>query len=426
MICFRKDKTRLKTGLKCMSIFLCLISALYPSVKTDAYTHASANTEWISQGEMIRDLLKTFMTIPSWPATISSGKDTNVYFVFQDAKLAQNVWLPPSPVTATAWIGLHCVFPNKPFNEYPRLLDIHTKDPLKSVTAGQVSEWIVNWSIIARKINLLTEPTRNPFQLLRDFSVFWGTGITSPNQIITRRQALEINNNLVSACRGWRVMAPNEIMLLSPFQTCGLNYFVPTTDPLYNLKDSVWISWSSFIKTSGDEAGWILSDWPKVYGKIVQSEDSSTLILLPNGNISLNAFNNSNYHPGPNLTFANSDQYAVGNYETAIPINEGHSSRIQKATFPFVLSPIVQSPSIGHIKMFGGFPNLDTISYFSSPFYSGGTTKFLLPGPAQTYEIGYVGSKIIRVGLDNYIANGPNHCYYSTNYLAQILAGGPV
>ena len=215
------------------AVALTLTTALSPAVTANAATSARAHVE--TQGQMIRGLLATFDTIPSWPGSTPHG-------IYDFNPKTPNV---TNPITPDAWVGLKCVFPTAKPSQYPGLLGIHTATPNAPVTAGQAAQWIVDWSVVARKMNLALEPTARPFQLLQDFSVFWGTKITSSNQTLTMSQAAMIRNNLVEACRGWRIVARNKIQFLEPFVTIGSGI---TNSHAVTWKDVSTANWGMWLQ----------------------------------------------------------------------------------------------------------------------------------------------------------------------------------
>lgn len=394
------------------------------SPTANAATSARAHAE--TQGQMIRGLLATFDTIPSWPASTPHG-------IYDFNPKTPNV---TNPITPDAWVGLKCVFPTAKPSQYPGLLGIHTETPNAPVTAGQAAQWIVDWSVVARKMNLALEPTARPFQLLQDFSVFWGTKITSPNQVLTMSQAATIRNNLIEACRGWRIVARNKIQFLEPFVTIGSGKMgrAATNNDIGSVNWSQWtqavrymnyasasaLKSTSVFKKEGFTGGpytrhWTLSDWHTVYGAITRLQNAVTITLLSHNQVRLSIESTSEYGLGSYVSWANADGVGVSgwdqyqlNYWSPKALGWNRPIILQKGRSYGLKDHNVQTtyraPSGDGLLFYGTSPfTLYTDTYGGNVMGSTG------------FEIVYRGVQIVAV---NMIPQG-NGLYWNTNYPQQ-------
>lgn len=418
----------MKTSLFPLLTVLCMIISLTPTVSASAATSARAHVE--TQGAMIRGLIATFNDIPSWP-----GLDAHGRIYGQDPK--SNIL---QPITANAWVGLHCVFPTAQPSQYPHLLGIHTSTPTSPVTAGQAAQWIVDWSVVARKMNLALEPISNPFQLLQDFSVFWSTGITSPDQVLTTAEAAAIRNNLVEACRGWRILEENRIAFLEPFITIGSTVRGREATSA-DIASASWGKWlqavrymnyasesalksTSVFKKEGFTGGpymkhWTLQDWPEVYSAITKLQNQSTLTILSSTRVRLSIESNQEYGLGSSIAWANAkgmgvsgwDQYQV-NYWSPKALGWNHPILLQRGESYGLQMDHVQT---GFRSPQGDF----LLFYRTSPFtlytdtYGGSVME------STGFEIVVRGSNIVAVNMQP-LGYGS---YWNTNYPSQVAWG---
>lgn len=410
------------------AVALTLTTALSPAVTANAATSARAHAE--TQGQMIRGLLATFDTIPSWPASTPHG-------IYDFNPKTPNV---TNPITPDAWVGLKCVFPTAKSSQYPALLGIHTATPNAPVTAGQAAQWIVDWSVIARKMNLALEPTARPFQLLQAFSVFWGTKITSLNQVLTMSQAAAIRNNLVEACRGWRILARNKIQFLEPFVTIGSGKMgrAATNNDIGSVNWSKWnqavrymnyasasaLKNSSVFKKEGFLGGpytrhWKLSDWPEAYGAITALQNDVTLTLRPHNQVRLSIESTNEYGLGSYVSWADAngksvsawDQYQLNywtpkafGWNSPITIEKGHTYGLKDTHN----QTGYKAPTGDGLLFYGTSPfTIYTDTYGGNVMGSTG------------FEIVYRGAQIVAVNM----VPQSNGLHWNTNYPAQVSWG---
>ncbi len=212
----------------------------------------------VTQASAVRQLMATFNDVPSWPKNlevISPGQTSG--FQWLDGK--KNPYDKPNE-----WVGLKCVFPGVPASQYTTLLRITPTKPTGTLTAAQLSQWVVNWEVAARRVDMKIEPTQNPYGLLKLFSFFYGTHITGPNSIVTQKDVSAIRNNIVEVSRGWRLLARNKIQILAPLQD------VRTTVGNFP-------NFARVHHLTGDQV-------PK-YGPMIDAQDSATLTFERNGNV---------------------------------------------------------------------------------------------------------------------------------------------
>ncbi|SIT10586.1 hypothetical protein SAMN05421799_1142 [Alicyclobacillus vulcanalis] len=218
---------------------------------------APTNPNVLTQKSAVYQLIEVFNTIPSWPTGLQS--------IDPATQNAQWDW-KYKPIPPSQWVGLACVFPGDPESKYAADLGIQMTDPNGPVTAGQLAQWIVDWEIKARHVNMAWEPSQDPYTLLQDFSFFYGTDVKGPNSVLTQKDMMAIRNNIVEVSRGWRQLGTNKVELLEP------------------LMDPNAVS-GAFVYLAKHHEDWSLSDWPKVYLAFIRTVDSQTLTFEPNGNV---------------------------------------------------------------------------------------------------------------------------------------------
>ena len=212
----------------------------------------------VTQASAVRQLMAAFAHVPSWPQNlemVSPGQTSG--FIWIDGK--KNPYDKPSE-----WVGLKCVFPGEPASKYATLLKMTATKATGTVTAAQLSQWVVNWAVAARNVDMKLEPTQNPYGLLKLFSFFYGTDITGPHSIVTQKDMGAIRNNIVEVSRGWRLLARNKIQILAPLQD------VRTTVGNFPI-------FSERRHLTGSQV-------PK-YGPMIRAQDSATLTFGRNGDV---------------------------------------------------------------------------------------------------------------------------------------------
>ncbi|MCY0876012.1 MAG: hypothetical protein OWT28_07090, partial [Firmicutes bacterium] len=278
----------------------------------------------VTQASVISQLMAVFHDVPSWPK----------YLEAMDPETQSYDWAHVDDAIApTKWIGLACVFPGSKPSQYPLLLGIREATPKAQVTAGQLAQWIVDWEVSARRVDLSQEPTQNPFALLKRFSFFWGTEITGPKSVITGRDMATIRNNIVEVSRGWRILSRNQVQFLEPLADCvNIKIQFPTL-----------VNNHQFTK----------ADWPEVYGAIVKVQDSMTLTVEPNGNVVYRYQKGTGYSLGIGGHFVNQQGIVYSAYSWKIAhmfesaaLNEPSPEVFEPLQHP-VHFPFVQNHELG-------------------------------------------------------------------------------
>ncbi|WP_304459045.1 hypothetical protein [Alicyclobacillus sendaiensis] len=248
---------------------------------------APTNPNVLTQKSAVYQLIEVFNTIPSWPKGLQGI----------DPQTQQTQWnWYDKPIPESEWTGLACVFPGDPESKYAADLGIQMTNPNGPVTAGQLAQWIVDWEIKARHVNMAWEPSQDPYTLLQDFSFFYGTDVKGPNSVLTQKDMMAIRNNIVEVSRGWRQLGPNKVELLAPLMEAdqGVN-----GDFLY------------FVKHNME---WKMSDWPSVYARMVRTVDSQTFTFEPNGNVVYTYQRGFGVTPNVTAEFLNNKEVASTEY----------------------------------------------------------------------------------------------------------------
>lgn len=252
---------------------------------TTSSAPTSSNT--LTQKSAVYQLIEVFNTIPSWPTGLQ-GVNPNT----QDAQWDWKY----KPIPPSQWIGLACVFPGDPESKYAADLGIQMTNPNGPVTAGQLAQWIVDWEIKARHVNMAWEPSQDPYTLLQDFSFWYGTDVKGPNSVLTQKDMMAIRNNIVEVSRGWRQLGPNKVELLAPL-----------VDAEYGVS-------AAFRGLARPGYEFKISQWPSVYLQLIRTVDSQNYTFLSNGNVVYRYTRGTGYTPNINGVFLNADQHAYSAY----------------------------------------------------------------------------------------------------------------
>ena len=248
---------------------------------------APTNPNVLTQKSAVYQLIEVFNTIPSWPTGLQS--------IDPATQNAQWDW-KYKPIPPSQWVGLACVFPGDPESKYAADLDIQMTDPNGPVTAGQLAQWIVDWEIKARRVNMAWEPSQDPYTLLQDFSFFYGTDVKGPNSVLTQKDMMAIRNNIVEVSRGWRQLGSNRVELLAP------------------LVDAEYSVSAAFRGLARPGYEFKMSQWPSVYLQLIKTVDSQNYTFLSNGNVVYRYTRGTGYTPNINGVFLDSNQHAYSAY----------------------------------------------------------------------------------------------------------------
>jgi|GEM_PF-5057618 len=293
----------------------------------------------VTQSSAISQLIGVFNHVPSWPKYLEAiDPETQSY----------NWTHVEDALPSSKWTGLACVFPGSKPSQYADLLGITPSSPGAQVRASQLAQWIVNWEVKARRVDLKQEPTQNPFALLKLFSFFWGTSITGPQSVVTQSDMAAIRNNIVEVSRGWRLLSADRVQFLEPLAD---NVSIKDQFP-------VLVNNRQFTK----------SDWPKVYGAITKLQDSMTLTVETNGNVVYRYQKGTGYSLGIGGHFVNSKGIVYSSYSwkiahlfRAVAFNEPNpeifNPRVHLSDFSFVQSHELGMglpPEKGYVYYFDG------------------------------------------------------------------------
>ncbi len=203
----------------------------------------------------IEHLIKWENTVPVWPA----GLET------YDPNSGTAYWKNPNmKIPQSKWFGLAPIYGPNAIKD----LQIESAyEPQLPVTAGVLAHWIISFEKDARKLDMKLEPTQNEFQLLKDFGVFWRTGITSPTQILTAKQSNQIMENLNAVTYGLRVNK-NKVQFVEPLMSA----------------QGMVIDWEGLSEINKS----LKNDWPNAYGQLTKEMDTMSLTFTPGGKITYN------------------------------------------------------------------------------------------------------------------------------------------
>ncbi len=360
------------------------------------------NPTLATQAGMVAGLLDTFSRLPVWPKSLSMS-----------APFSARSWIPPSP---QAWVGLRAVFPGQPSSRYAALLGLSTPQPDDPATAGQAAQWIARWAVTARKINLATSVSRNPFEWAKTFSLFYGTNVQSPATVLTAADAQRILSNLVDSARGFRILGANRIAFLAPIVTLGKPGDVPNS--LYSTAVAVLRQLQAH---TGRTYTW--SDWPGLYKDAVEMQNSTQVTLTQNGALYSRRTSKS-YGVGSAFQWVSSAGVVTGEWNQSVTaVNSGNPHAVFGLHYPVA----IESHTFydGAATETGATPQISgaqILNYTSDPFSSATSSYFgfLLRGP--NYRVLYKGNTILNVSygpsfISKSISLGADYPAWAANQL---------
>lgn len=258
----------------------------------------------------IQQLIKWENTVPVWPA----GLET------YDPNSGTAFWKNPSmKIPESKWFGLAPVYgPNV------KGLQIESAyEPQLPMTAGVLAHWIISFEKDARQLNMSLEPTQNEFQLVQDFGVFQGTGITSPTQILTAKQSNQIMGNLNAVTYGVRVNE-NKVQFV---------------EPLMSVQGMV-IDWEGLSEINKS----LKNDWPSAYGQLIKMMDTMSLTFEPGGKIVYNRAKSNQIGLGLDVAYVTQTGHVSSELYRAGGTNYAKPSAFNLSV-PFTYSPTENTTS---------------------------------------------------------------------------------
>ena len=158
--------------------------------------------------QVAQGLLSVYATQQVWPWAYNMGFG----------------WSDGTPTPNTDWYGLSTVFPSKPSSEYAQLLGMTNVPSDQPITAGILGQWLFNWEKFARiphaEWNLLkNQPSQDPYTLMNDYSMFYGTDFSGPNSIVTANDLTMVEKDIREVDRGYRMLGANKMQVLVPMIT---------------------------------------------------------------------------------------------------------------------------------------------------------------------------------------------------------------
>ncbi|MHB1630149.1 MAG: hypothetical protein ACYCVB_17565, partial [Bacilli bacterium] len=323
------------------------------------------NPALATQAGLAAGLFNTFSRLPVWPKSLSMS-----------APFSARSWIPPSPL---AWVGLRAVFPGQPSSRYAALLGLTAAHPTAPATAGQAALWISRWAVIARKINLQTSVSQNPFAWAKTFSLFHGTDVQSPATVLTTADAQRILSNLVDSARGFRILGANRIAFLAPIVTLGKPGTVPNS--LYSTAVAVLRQLQAHAHT-GRTYTW--SDWPGLYKDAVEIQNSTQVTLTQNGAL-YSRRTSSRYGVGSDFQWVSSAGVVTGEWNQSMTaINSGNPRAVFGLHYPVAIQSHIFYDGASTVS--GALPQIpgaQILNYTSDPFSSATSPYFgfILRGP---------------------------------------------
>ena len=159
--------------------------------------------------DVVNGLLSVYATQQVWPVGLDTGLG----------------WLPGyTQVPNSQWYGLSTVFPNKPASDYAKLLGMTSVPQNQPITAGTLGQWLFTWEKIARLPHsswylLKNQPSQDPYTLMSDYSMFYGTDFTGPNSMVTAHDLQMVEQNIKEVDQGYRMLSANKMQVLVPMTT---------------------------------------------------------------------------------------------------------------------------------------------------------------------------------------------------------------
>lgn len=346
---------------------------------TQAGRSAMGNPSIASEAGFAQALLNAYSTLPVWPKSLPTN-----------ARLPLQAYRPPSK---GAWVGLKPVFPDSPPSEYGALLGMTIRQPAARVTAGAAAQWILDWAKTARLVNPAWSGSTNPFSWAETFSVFYGTGVSSPGTPLTSADAQRIVANLVDAARGYRVTGVGKIQFLAPILAAGNPAAMPNT--VRSMAETV-------VRQLKNHTGQSISlqGWSNLYRQAIQAQDR-VRIQLTSGGVSYQRLGGSPFGAGSDIQFASPAGTVTGEWSPSVKaINSGNPQVVYQMGYPVQILRDRFYFGVGAEPGFTGpIAGEPSFSYSSAP-YSRQTNSYfgvVLRGPR--YYVSYQGAAIEDVGL---------------------------
>lgn len=324
-------------------------SLLLTSTFTQFAFAATANTADPTATQVGQTLINFYQAQKVWPFHLQSF-DAN-------SQNNPNFYGTPSQggewdTNINDWIGLKTVFPSQPASALAKDLGMNNTPADKSITAGTLAQWIMNWEKDARNIHLKTPnghmlfPTTSSYQLMQLYSIFYHTNITSPKTVITFHDLQQVILNLRDVNQGYRLLATDQIELL---------------EPLFG--DQSLATFSHYYS-------------PSVMAAALREFDSVTLTFLKNGNVIYNRANYDGMVMERGFDFVRNNKvtnaYVLGSFET---INKQLSGKVPLTMMPYSNSNFGQD---------GLGPN--SLNYKRQP-YNGTFFYIHFSGPQNRYTL---------------------------------------
>lgn len=282
----------------------------YPTV-----ANAATTPSILTQQSAVNQLIAVFGDVSSWPKGLDSfNPTTQSGFYWIDDKT--------NPYSPSQWVGLACVFPGDKPSQYASDLGMTISNPTGTVTAGQLAQWVVKWEVKARNVQMSWEPSQDPYTILSDFSIFYGTDIKGPSSIVNQSDMMDIRNNIVEVSRGWRQLAPNKVELL-----------MPIVDAQYNF--------SGAFRSLVEIHDFSKADWSPVYAELIKTVDNQTYTAESNGTIVYQYMRGTGYTPGVSGLFVNQKSEAYSGYSFADEL----SLKAYKTDTPSLLAQAFNEPN---------------------------------------------------------------------------------
>lgn len=211
----------------------------------------SSTSIYVTQAQAIQDLMAAFSHIPSVPgrptpdttyikvpdSIYPKGDNSqpsrlrywyNYLMMHQYLNAYQSPHNSPQglpmPITPTAWVGLKCVFPDVPQNQWASKLGITANAPNAPATAEQVAEWIMDWAKKARNVlpGVRGIPS-DPYTLVKNFTGFYGTNVVGQASKVSVGDMRVIGANLYDMSVGYRILSTNRLQILPVLGMSKLN-----------------------------------------------------------------------------------------------------------------------------------------------------------------------------------------------------------
>ena len=187
-------------------------------------------------------------------------------------------------------------------------------------TALMIADWIVNFEVNARKMDLRYEPSQDPFTLIKDFGLFQGTNISQPKQTLTSSDFNTIIKNFSAATFGIQRKNKNTV-----------DFHAIMMDKQYHVA-----MWNGLSKIDAS----LKNAWPNVYQKLIELINSATLTFHKNGVITYNRKNIKGYGLGIAISYMDANSHVYSQLYRAIGKNAYTiSPNSFNEKLPFVFSP---------------------------------------------------------------------------------------